>query len=168
MSKPAKTAFAEREFEFTDVDFACVRELLESLAGIAVSENKRDMIYARLAGRLRAIGLRRVSDYCDRLRGGQDVRELEHFRNAMTTNLTGFFREPYHFDFLREQARGWAQAMRPQGRHLRIWSAGCSTGEEAYSIAIALREAIPDIDDWDVRILASDLNSEVLARARRG
>lgn len=163
-----KLSGVAHEFEFTAADFVCVRELVRRHTGIAIGEGKRDMIYARLAGRLRSLGLTRVADYCAQLRDGGDADELERFRNAVTTNLTGFFREPYHFEFLREHLREVLRSGDRSARCLRIWSAGCSTGEEAYSIAMTLRETIPDIDRWDVRILASDIDSEVLARARRG
>lgn len=157
----------DREFEFTEGDFHCVRDLVQRHTGIALGEAKRDMIYARLAARLRKLGLTRVSEYCARLRTGQDRHELERFRNAVTTNLTGFFREPYHFSFLREHLIERMREAGHYGKRLRIWSAGCSTGEEAYSIAMTLRETIPDIDQWDVRVIASDIDSSVLNKARR-
>ena len=96
------------------------------------------------------------------------MQELAELCNAITTNLTSFFREPHHFQYLRDHLLAPIIAARRGERRLRIWSAGCSTGEEPYSIAMTLLETLPDPDRWDVRILATDLDSEVLARARRG
>jgi chemotaxis protein methyltransferase CheR len=88
--------------------------------------------------------------------------------NAITTNLTAFFREPHHFEYLREQVLAPLIANSSASRRLRIWSAGCSTGEEPYSIAMTVLETLPDLRRWDVRILATDLDSDVLERGRRG
>jgi len=96
------------------------------------------------------------------------VQELAELCNAITTNLTSFFREPHHFQYLRDHILAPLAATGRNGRRIRIWSAGCSTGEEPYSIAMTVLEALPDPGRWDVRILATDLDSEVLERARRG
>lgn len=94
--------------------------------------------------------------------------ELEQFTNVLTTNLTAFFREPYHFQYLRESVVRDLLRRNAQSRRLRIWSAGCSTGEEPYSIAIILLEAIPHIENWDIRILATDINTNVIEQAACG
>jgi chemotaxis protein methyltransferase CheR len=94
--------------------------------------------------------------------------ELEQFTNALTTNLTAFFREPYHFEYLRESVLPEVMQRNADSRRLRIWSAGCSTGEEPYSIAMALLETIPHIENWNVRILATDLDTSVIDAAVRG
>jgi chemotaxis protein methyltransferase CheR len=140
--------------------------LVKSLTGINLSDQKRELVYGRLARRLRALQLRTFAEYRERLKA--DVQELAELCNAITTNLTSFFREPHHFQYLREHVLA-PLAADPHGpRRLRIWSAGCSTGEEPYSIAMTVLEELPDPGRWDVRILATDLDSEVLARARRG
>jgi len=157
---------AQREFQFTDRDFRCLQRLVARHTGITLSPAKRDMLYSRLARRLRALGLRRFKEYCSLLQEDGHGEELRHFTNAVTTNLTAFFREPHHFDYLREEFLPAMMERRAQVRRLRIWSAGCSTGEEPYSIAITLADAVPP--EWDVRILATDLDSNVLDRARRG
>jgi len=155
-----------REFAFGEEDFQALRALVKSLTGIHLSEQKRELVYGRLTRRLRALQLRSFAEYRERLRG--DVQEIAELCNAITTNLTSFFREPHHFQYLREQLLA-PLAAEPRGkRRLRIWSAGCSTGEEPYSIAMLLLETLPDPGSWDVRILATDLDSDVLARARRG
>lgn len=154
-------------FEFTETDFNCLRKLVLTHAGISLSEHKRDLVYGRLAKRLRVHGLSRFSDYCKLLHHDPEA-ELEYFINAITTNLTSFFREQHHFDMLgKELDRLRAQHERGPLKW-RIWSAGCSTGEEPYSIAMTLRDAMPEIDQHDIRILATDLDSNVVAAAARG
>jgi chemotaxis protein methyltransferase CheR len=155
-----------REFAFGEEDFQSLRALVKLLTGIHLSEQKRELVYGRLTRRLRALQLRSFAEYRERLqRDGQEVAEL---CNAITTNLTSFFREPHHFQYLREHVLAPLAAGRSAGRRLRIWSAGCSTGEEPYSIAMTILEALPEAASWDVRILATDLDSDVLRRARRG
>ena len=154
-----------REFAFGEEDFQALRVLVKSLTGIHLSDQKRELVYGRLTRRLRALQLRSFAEYRERLKG--DTQEVAELCNAITTNLTSFFREPHHFQYLREHVLAPFAAGR-RGRRLRIWSAGCSSGEESYSIAMTVLEALPDPDRWDVRILATDLDSEVLQRARRG
>jgi chemotaxis protein methyltransferase CheR len=151
-----------REFAFTWADFTALRKLVETHAGIAVADAKFEMFYARLARRLRALGLTDFKDYLERLRA-DDGQELVELINAITTNLTGFFREPHHFDFLAKHLIPiWAA--RP-GVPLRIWSAGCSTGQEPYTIALVLLESLPDAGTRDLRVLATDLDTQALAAA---
>jgi chemotaxis protein methyltransferase CheR len=155
-----------REFEFGHADFLTLRALVKRLAGISLADSKEDMVYSRVSRRLRALGLRRFGDYCGLLETG-DPAELAEFCNAMTTNLTAFFRENHHFEhlhgFLAARGEGWQGS-----RRIRIWSAGCSSGEEAYSIAMTICEAIPDRARWDIKILATDIDSQMLAVARKG
>lgn len=146
-----------REFEFTEEDFAAIRALVAERAGISLSEAKRDMVYVRLSRRLRALGLTRFADYLARVRS--DERELEAFINALTTNLTYFFREPHHFEHLRT----WLG----QRSGARLWSAGCASGEEAYSIAMTACEVWGRLDP-PIDILATDLDTQVLEEARSG
>ncbi|CBV44221.1 CheR family methyltransferase [Halomonas elongata] len=153
-------AGVERDLELTDADFARIRQLIYQRAGIVLAEHKREMVYSRLAKRLRHHGLVRFADYLSRLEGNQASPEWEAFTNALTTNLTAFFREAHHFPLLAEHAR---QRRGP----LRIWSAAASSGEEAYSIAMTLDEAL-DGRTANVEVLASDIDTEALARARAG
>lgn len=159
---------ANAEFEFSDQDFQHIRRIINQVAGISLADGKRELVYSRLSRRLRQLGLRRFEEYCELLETGGDAAELSEFVNALTTNLTSFFREPHHFDFLADELlpalvreRGFAN------RRIRIWSAGCSTGEEPYSIAMIVRETLPSVG-WDVKILATDLDSNVLATGQRG
>lgn len=160
------TANRLREFAFDDEDFRQLRTLVKTLTGINLGEHKRELVYSRLARRLRALQLRSFADYRELL--GRDERELTELCNAITTNLTAFFREPHHFQYLRDAWLTRLSPARADARRLRIWSAACSSGEEAYSIAMTVLETLPDPAHWDVRILATDLDSEMLARARRG
>ena len=156
-----------REFAFGNEDFEALRTLVKQLTGINLSDQKRELVYGRLARRLRALQLRSFAEYRNVLArdGGREIAEL---CNAITTNLTAFFREPHHFDYLREHVL-LPMAANPNGpRKLRIWSAGCSSGEEPYSIAMTVLETLPDLKRWDIRILATDLDSDVLERGRRG
>ena len=155
-----------REFEFTDKDFQKIRDLAQAQAGIFLSPKKRDLVYSRIARRLRALGLFTFEDYLDYLAGHAD--EAQDFINALTTNLTAFFREKHHFAMLAEQmlqidARNSNSSKKP----IKIWSSACSTGEEAYSLAIT---AVETFGSWTppVRILATDVDTNVLAQAKKG
>ena len=165
-ARDTATTLRLREFAFGEEDFQALRVLVKSLTGIHLSEQKRELVYGRLTRRLRALQLRTFAEYRERLQG--DGQEMAELCNAITTNLTSFFREPHHFHYLREHVLAPLAADRRGEGRLRIWSAGCSTGEEPYSIAMTVLETLPDPGRWDVRILATDLDSEVLQRARRG
>ena len=141
--------------------FQALRDLLQSKTGIFLSPSKVSMVQARLNKRLRALGLQDFDDYLGILRDQPEGEEWIHFVNAMTTNITSFFRESHHFEALVAQLTEHP----PAQSRIRIWSAGCSTGEEPYTIAMTLRAAFPDST---IRILATDLDSEVLRHARRG
>jgi chemotaxis protein methyltransferase CheR len=157
-----------REYEFSDQDFQRVRRMVHQQTGIALSESKRQLVYGRLSRRLRALRLREFDTYLSRVESG-DAEELQHFRNAITTNLTSFFRENHHFDFLANQLLPHLEFQNRASRRIRIWSAGCSTGEEPYSIAMILLEAAGHLlRSWDVRILATDIDTNVLEHARCG
>lgn len=156
----------EREFIFTRADFQYVQRLIKERTGISLSAAKEDMVYARLGKRLRATGLPRFRDYCELV--NRDSAELVNLINAITTNLTAFFRELHHFEHLQNRVIPALVAAKGTCRKLRIWSAGCSSGEEPYSIAMAVLEAIPDLERWDVKILASDLDSNMVEAASKG
>ena len=152
-----------RDFEFTPEDFRLVQRMIHERAGISLAESKREMVYSRLSRRLRARGMTRFADYLGALVSGRDEKEWEHFTNALTTNLTSFFREAYHFPVLAEHAL----AHRRAGRPYRVWCCAASTGEEPYSIAITLAEAFGSMKP-PAEIVATDLDTEVLATAQAG
>ncbi|AYH42885.1 CheR family methyltransferase [Azoarcus sp. DN11] len=149
-----------REFELTPADFERIRKLIYDHAGIVLSPAKQDMVYSRLARRLRACGDRSFAQYLGRLE--RDRGEWEAFVNSLTTNLTSFFREAHHFDILSERLRRIAER-----RTLRIWCNAASTGEEPYSLAITVCEAFNTLTP-PVQIFASDIDTSVLAHAERG
>ena len=151
----------EHEFGFDDRDFEQVRRLSYEHAGISLSPAKREMVYSRLSRRLRARGLDNFPDYL-RLLETDDAAEWEAFTNSLTTNLTAFFREPHHFPLLAEHVDKHIR-----GRNGTLWCSAASTGEEPYSMAMTLVE---QFDSWTppVKILATDLDTGVLAKAAAG
>lgn len=155
-----------REFAFTDADFEGLRTLVRAATGINLADSKRELVYGRIARRLRALEIDSFKAYRELLADG-DAQELVEFCNAITTNLTSFFRESHHFDYLRDHVlKPWVDAS--ASRRLRIWSAGCSTGEEPYSIAMTIAESVPRWQSRDIRVLATDIDSQVLAHGRAG
>ena len=152
---------------FTEADFLCISELAYRHTGISLSDHKRYLVYGRLRKRLQALGLRQFRDYCDLLKC-ENNDEVEHFVNAITTNLTYFFREGHHFDYIRDHLVSALLESGGMKHPIRILSAGCSTGEEPYSIAITLLEAIDNLANHDLQILATDLDSNALATASAG
>lgn len=158
---------ADGSFAITDSEFRWLRDLIHAHTGIALSTHKRALLCSRLGKRLRHHRLHRFTEYY-RLLTEQDPDgvELVEMINAITTNKTDFFREPHHFAFLRERLPPLLRAREPA--RLRVWSAGTSTGEEAYSIAMTLRDIGYAVGVSDIRILATDIDTRVLAHAIRG
>ena len=156
-----------REFKFTNRDFRWVTSEIHSRAGISLSDAKRDLVYNRLSRRLRALGLESVSDYRQVIERG-DRDEAVEFVNAITTNVTSFFREDHHFDFLSRVALPEIRQKNRSSGRIRIWSAGCSSGEEPYSIAMTLLQSGVDVSRWDIRVLATDIDTKVVEKARQG
>ncbi len=156
-----------REFIFTDRDFKSVVTLVHEKAGIALSEHKQELVYSRLARRLRVLKMQKFSDYLNHVRSSEGADEIGNLINAITTNLTAFFREGHHFEHLRDKvvaplADGSAGAR----KQLLVWSAGCSTGEEPFSIAMTIADAMPNWQNSNVRILATDLDTNAVATCR--
>jgi chemotaxis protein methyltransferase CheR len=151
---------AAKEFEFTARDFDRVRALIHKRAGIALAESKQEMVYSRLARRLRATGIRSFHAYLDGLESGLDSGEWEAFTNALTTNLTSFFREEHHFPILAEHVR---KAKEP----ITVWCSASSTGEEPYSIAMTLCEALGTLTP-QAHVIATDIDTNVLNTASNG
>lgn len=154
----------------SDEEFSLIQSLIKAQTGIALSEHKRSLVASRLGKRLRALELPSLRTYYDYLMGPDGAAELENFVNAMTTNKTDFYRERAHFDFLEREVVPALKARAAQTgeRRVRIWSAGCSTGEEPYTISLTLCEALGRMLAWDVRILASDIDTDVLSQAAEG
>jgi chemotaxis protein methyltransferase CheR len=154
----AAAADAEATDLLGEAEFDTACRLIAAYAGIKLSPHKRYMVHNRLSRRVRALGLGSFAEYLDRVQG--DEGEREAFVNALTTNLTAFFREPHHFEMLRVRAETHKSR---ETRPLRVWCSACSTGEEAWSIAMTLREA-----GCRAQVLASDIDTEALEKAERG
>ena len=161
------------DLQLTETEFRLFRDLIYKRTGITLSEAKRQMVKTRLQKRLRHYGFTKFQPYYDLVAAqGENGAELEVLINCITTNKTDFFREPHHFEYIaREIVPELAQRAR-QGEiapRLKIWHAGCSTGEEPYTLGITLSEAFAKIGGgWDYRQLASDIDTDVLAKAERG
>ncbi len=172
VASPNQTAAVDitREFDFTESDFRSLAQLAYEHTGITLTESKRNLVYSRVSRRLRTLDLTSFKQYRDYLASDDNNDEIEKFINAISTNLTKFFRESHHFDHFRSHVAGaFAHSSRSgSAPRLRVWSAGCSTGEEPYTIAVVLRKEVPDILRRDVRILATDIDTDVLSRAARG
>ncbi|HBK54979.1 MAG TPA: chemotaxis protein CheR [Xanthomonadales bacterium] len=153
-------ATKERDFEFTARDFKRVCDLIHQVAGIALAASKQEMVYSRLARRLRVLGMDSFQTYLDALER-EDGEEWQHFTNALTTNLTSFFREPHHFEILARHLHDW------HAGPITLWCSAASTGEEPYSIAMVACEVF-DSPTPPVRILATDIDTQVLETAARG
>ncbi len=151
---------SSKEFEFTARDFERVRAMIYRKAGIALADSKQEMVYSRLARRLRATGLASFAVYLDDLDRNPDHGEWEAFTNALTTNLTAFFREAHHFPILAEHVAARREPV-------TIWCSASSTGEEAYSIAMTLCEAFGSLTP-PARVIATDIDTNVLATGERG
>jgi chemotaxis protein methyltransferase CheR len=151
----------------TSSQFGRIRRLVERLSGIRLAPDKRELVRARLRRRLRALRLTDFDDYLRLVAADRSGRELETMLDLVATHLTGFFRQPEHFECLSRELTGRSRTgARPH--RVRLWSAGCATGEEAYSLAITLLEALPDAAGSDALILATDLATRGLAVARHG
>ncbi len=155
----------EREFKFTTDDFNFLRKLSNEHSGIQVPDERFDMFYSRLSKRVRKLGLTNFKEYCHYLENCQDD-EFTEFINSITTNLTSFFREKHHFDYVREVVLPELFERNRSTKTISVWSAGCSTGEEPYTLAITLLENVPH--DWTIKILATDLDTNVLKTASTG
>lgn len=152
------------EFAFTWGDFHALAHLVQNESGIMLPDNKASLVYSRLSRRLRNHGLSSFREYCHLVE--DDAAERQALIAAMTTNVTRFFREAHHFDHLREQVLPGLVAAARKGGRVRLWSSACSSGEEAYSIALTLLALMPDAANHDVLILASDIDPNMVARAK--
>lgn len=158
----------EPAYRLTDDEFRFICQYVYDIAGIVLNDSKREMVYRRLTRIVRERKLSSFSEYCQILKQN-DVQERPYFINAITTNLTSFFREKHHFDFLIEQELQSLIQKNKLKKRIRIWSSASSTGEEPYSIAIAVSEALKSyLNSWDIKILATDIDSDVLSKAKAG
>ena len=161
MANEQSSEHSTREYHFTGRDFEYVRKLIYERAGISLSASKQNMVYSRLVRRVRANGLSNFKDYLGLLERG-DADEWEEFTNSLTTNLTAFFREEHHFPILAEHVQ-----KRKSRQQIQLWCSAASTGEEPYSMAMTMVEVFGSFSP-PVHILATDVDTKVLATAQRG
>lgn len=154
--------------ELDPADFRRIAAILHDRAGIALPDSKRQLVFSRLGKRLRHLGLADFSAYLALVEAPRGADELAEMISALTTNVTSFFREKHHFDLLRTEVLPPLLAAARQGARVRLWSAGCSSGEEAYCLAMTVLELDPAAAGRDIRILATDIDRAILARARAG
>ena len=155
--------------EFTETDFAKISRLVYDQSGINLHEGKQELVKARLGKRIRHGNFRSFREYYDYVVNDPSGEELVQLLDSISTNFTHFFRENQHFEYLKTEVIPWLKNCgRGNRRKIRIWSAGCSTGEEPYSIAITLLETVGKRFDWEPEILATDISTRVLGSAQSG
>lgn len=158
----------EGEFAFTYGDFRAIAAMLHGDAGISLPQSKATLVYSRLAKRLRALGLESFRDYCSLVASEDGADERVRMLAALTTNVTRFFREPHHFEHLKTVVLPPLIEAARRGGRVRLWSAACSTGQEPYSLALTVLSLAPDAANHDIRILATDIDPNVVAEGREG
>ena len=168
-SLPDSRAYREPaagDFAFTNEDFDRIAALLRQDSGIHLQNSKASLVYSRLAKRLRALHIDSFRDYCKLV--AEDAEERMNMLAALTTNVTRFFREPHHFEHLKTSVLPPLLDAARRGGAVRIWSAGCSSGQEPYSIALSVLSLMPDAASRDIKILATDIDPNMIARGRSG
>ncbi|NGM50322.1 protein-glutamate O-methyltransferase CheR [Caulobacter sp. 602-2] len=161
-----REAIVDGEFAFTTQDFKRIAEILYGMAGISLPDTKATLVYSRLAKRLRALGMRSFKEYCAFVTSDPGRDESQEMLRALTTNVTRFFREPHHFDDLRANILEPIADQVRAGRRLRLWSAASSSGQEPYSMAFTVLSVWPNAAELDIRILGTDIDTNVLATGR--
>ncbi len=165
---PASNLVENAEFSFTARDLSVIAGIMMQEAGITLSESKANLIYSRLAKRIRKLGLEGFEEYCTLVQTPQGKEERKELVAALTTNVTRFFREPHHFEHMRAKMLPNLIQRARAGQRIRFWSAACSSGPEPYSMALTLLRDMPDAGRYDIRILATDIDPNVLAVATEG
>ncbi|MFN7222680.1 MAG: CheR family methyltransferase [Paracoccaceae bacterium] len=161
------TSIQAKDVELSNRDFSRISKLVHDIAGIVLVEAKRPLVHSRLMRRLRALGLPDFASYADFICGSGSDDERRELISAVTTNVTAFYREQHHFDKLAQTILPPLIARAKSGGRVRIWSAGCSSGEEPYSIAATVLAAFSDARRHDVRILATDIDQRMVGRTRQ-
>lgn len=156
------------DMRFTDADFTAIARRAQADFGLHLPDTKKDLVYSRLSKRLRQLGLRDFRTYCALLEGPDAAEERTHMLSALTTNVTHFFREGHHFKALRETVLPPLIRAAREKRRVRLWSAGCSAGQEPYSLAFTILDLCPEAGRLDLRILATDVDPQILAQAEAG
>ncbi|WP_322891752.1 MULTISPECIES: protein-glutamate O-methyltransferase [unclassified Yoonia] len=170
MSAPGPVSANEptaREYHFTDRDFLTIATLAHQKYGLHLQPSKKPLVYSRLTKRLRALDLPDFESYCALLSDPNAHDEQSHLLSALTTNVTHFFRERHHFTFLRERVLPQLIEKAKMGAPVRMWSSACSAGQEAYSMAAMIRDACPDASRLDIKLLATDVDPQMIQKARQ-
>jgi chemotaxis protein methyltransferase CheR len=165
---PSKQIVENAEFAFTAADLDAIVRIMMQETGISLSGAKGNLIYSRLAKHLRRLSLRSFGQYCALVESNEGANERQEMIAALTTNVTRFFREPHHFDHMRAQILPGLMARARAGERIRLWSSACSSGQEPYSMALTLLGLMPDAPRFDIRILATDIDTNVLAAGAAG
>lgn len=156
------------ENAISDENFRIIAGIAKNYAGISLSAKKKSLVYSRISRRVRQEGFGSFDEYCGFLVSGAGVEERQHLVSALTTNVTSFYREKHHFVYLEHLLRQRLYSRLERGEELRIWSAACSSGEEAYSIAMTVMKCLSAVSDLRAKILATDIDPDILAQARQG
>lgn len=156
---------ASSDFTFSDKEFDAIADIAQREFGLHLEKSKKQLVYSRLSKRLRSLGVSNFFDYLDHLSSTEGQAEKKAFISALTTNVTHFFREKHHFDMLHDTVFPSLKKRALSGERLRIWSAGCSAGQEPFSLAFTLLSAFPEAPKYDIKILATDIDEEILSRA---
>jgi chemotaxis protein methyltransferase CheR len=156
------------EFVLTGEDMRQIAAMLHADAGIHLTEAKASLVYSRLSKRLRALGLESFRDYCALIASRDGLDERQKMLAALTTNVTNFYREPHHFEHLAKQVLPPLLEAARRGGRVRIWSAACSNGAEPYSIALTILSLMPEAASYDIRVLATDIDPNMIAMGREG
>lgn len=166
--QPVSSETENSEFPMTDADFRVIASTLREEAGISLAPTKGPLVYSRLTKRLRALKMRTFKQYCAHLESKGGKEERKQLMMALTTNVTYFFREPHHFETLKNDVLPPLIRKAKSGGRVRIWSAGCSNGQEPYSIAMTLLSLMPDAAKYDIKILATDIDERMITHCRSG
>lgn len=164
----AGSAASSGEFALSEEDFRQIADMVHSDSGIYLPESKAALVYSRLAKRLRALGLENFHDYCRLVTQKNGVDERQKMVAALTTNVTRFFREPHHFAHLKRTVLPPLLEKARRGARVRLWSAACSNGQEPFSIALTVLSLMPDADQFDIKILATDIDPNMIAEGQAG
>lgn len=154
--------------EISDKNFRIIAGIANRYAGISLSSKKKSLVYSRISRRVRQEGFGCFDEYCAFLMSEAGIGERQHLVSALTTNVTSFYRERHHFNYLEQLLRQKLYFRVSSGEELRIWSAACSSGEEAYSIAMTVLKCLSDVPKLRVKILATDIDSDILEYAKSG
>lgn len=168
LSEMVDTAQHDSDLSFSDRDFKRLAKFAHAEFGITLSIAKKPLVFSRLNKRLVASGATSFSNYLDRLESNSLALERAELVSALTTNVTSFFREKHHFDTLANEALPSLQKLKERSSKLRIWSAGCSSGQEPYSIAMSVLSHFPEYEQSDFKILATDIDPKVIKAAKSG